>query len=78
MNKNQTNNTFFVDENLYLFDNLYSWKSELFFLSKAFCDIATICGEGMIVYYISRHAPKERQINKLVLIDQVCETHKEF
>ena len=72
MNKNQTNNTFLVDEKLNLFDNLYGWKSDLFILSKTFCDIVTICGEGMIIYYISRHAPKERQINKLVLIDQVC------
>ena len=72
MNKNQTNNTFLVDEKLNLFDNLYGWKSDLFILFKTFCNIANICGEGMIVYYISRHAPKERQINKLVFIDQVC------
>ena len=70
MLKNQT--TFLAD------DNLDGEKLDLIFIFNTFCLIVTAVGEAMVTYYIARHAPKERPINKLVLIDQVCKTHKEF
>ena len=72
MIKNQTNHTFLSD------DNVDSENLDLFFIYSTFCFIVTAIGEAMVIYYTARHAPKERPINKLVLIDQVCETHKEF
>ena len=71
MLKKQTNNTFLVD------DNVDGEKLDMFFMFSTFCFIVTAVGEAMVIYYIARYAPKERPINKLVLIDQVCKTHKE-
>ena len=31
-----------------------------------------IIGKSMIVYYIQKYSPKEQSINKLILVDQVC------
>ena len=73
MLKNQT--TFLAD------DNVDGEKLDLIFIFSTFCFILTAIGEAMVIYYIARHAPKERPINKLVLIDQVCTTqnhYKEF
>ena len=61
-----------AQENTSFFNNWQEWKSDVTFLFKTICAVATIIGQGMIIYYIKRHAPKERPINKLVLIDQVC------
>ena len=47
------------------------WKSNLFicFMSVAFA--VSLCGQGMIIFYIKRHSPVERPINRMYLIDQV-------
>ena len=71
MLKNQTNITFLAD------DNGDGEKLDMFFMFSTFCFIVTAVGEAMVIYYIARYASKERAINKLVLIDQVCKTHKE-
>ena len=71
MLKNQINHTFLAD------DNVDGEKLDLIFIFSTFCFILTAIGEAMVIYYIARHAPKERPINKLVSIDQVCKTHKE-
>ena len=76
MDKNQTTHTFMADDNATFLD-----KWDKIFLFSSICIIATIVGEVMIIYYIVKYAPKERPINKLVLIDQVCTTQnhsKEF
>ena len=70
MLKNQT--IFLAD------DNGDGEKLDMFFMFSTFCFIVTAVGEAMVIYYIARHAPKERPINILVLIDQVCKTHIEF
>ena len=72
MIKNQTNQTFLAD------DNIDGEELDLSFVFNTFCLIVTAVGEGMVIYYIIRHAPRERPINKLVLIDQVCKTHIKF
>ena len=34
--------------------------------------LIVITGEAMIVFYIKNYSPKERSINRMILVDQVC------
>ena len=34
--------------------------------------LTVITGEAMIVFYIKNYSPKERSINRMILVDQVC------
>ena len=34
--------------------------------------LMVITGEAMIVFYIKKYSPKERSINRMILVDQVC------
>ena len=71
MTQNQTIHDLKVDDDFALFDNWQEWKSDLSILISTICAITTVSGQGMIINYITRHAPKERPINRLFLIDQV-------
>ena len=71
MIENQTNLTFLDNDNFLLLDYWEKWKSDLFFIFNLTCKIVTVICEGMIIFYIARHAPKKRPINKLIFIDEV-------
>ena len=47
------------------------WKICLVFLLYAICSIIVICGQAMIIIYIGKYAPKDRAINRMILVDQV-------
>ena len=47
------------------------WKSKSVVLLSTISIVFSLCGKGMIVYYIKTYAPKDRPINKMFLIDQV-------
>ena len=34
--------------------------------------LMVITGEAMIAFYIKNYSPKERSINRMILVDQVC------
>ena len=71
MTESQTNLTFLDNDNFLLLSYWEEWKSDLFFIFNLTCKIVTVIFEGMIIFYIARHAPKKRPINKLILIDEV-------
>ena len=47
------------------------WKLILLFFFYAIGAGIMICGQVMIIVYIRKFAPKERQINRMILIDQI-------
>ena len=47
------------------------WKSKFVVLFSTISIVFSLCGKGMIVYYIKTYAPKDRSMNKMFLIDQV-------
>ena len=47
------------------------WKIWLVFILYAICSIIVICGQAMIIIYIGKYAPKDRAINRMILVDQV-------
>ena len=49
------------------------WKLNLFTFFYGFSALIAIAGKTMIVYYIIRIAPKGRPLNRMFLIDQVCD-----
>ena len=71
MNQNQTDHK---DDSFSLLDN---WQIWLFTSSSTTCAVIAVVGQGMIIQYIIKYASKERPINKLVLIDQVCNINHE-
>ncbi len=74
MKQNQTNHTFKVDDHFMPLNIWQEWKSDLSILFSGIWAVVIGSGQGMIIHYIRRHAPKERPINRLFLIDQVCKT----
>ena len=71
MTQNKTIHNLKDEDDFMAFDNWQEWKSDLSILISTICAVTTVSGQGMIINYITRHAPKKRPINKLVLIDQV-------
>ena len=61
---------FFEDQTAAIF-KLEWWNLWLVFLLYAICSITVIGGEAMIIIYIGKYAPKNRAINKMILVDQV-------
>ena len=47
------------------------WQLYLFIVYYSICSVIAIAGQIMIVFYISKYAPKDRPINKMILVDQV-------
>ena len=45
---------------------VYQWP-----VLYAICSVIVISGEAMIIIYIGKYAPKDRAINKIILVDQV-------
>ena len=50
---------------------LQYWQLFLFICYYSVCAIITIVGEALVIFYIARHAPKKRPLNRMILIDQV-------
>ena len=47
------------------------WQLYLFIAYYIICAVIAIVGQTMIIFYIARYAPKNRPINKMILVDQV-------
>jgi hypothetical protein len=50
---------------------LESWKICLVFMLYAICSVIVVGGQAMIIIYIGKYAPKDRAINRMILVDQV-------
>ena len=50
---------------------LQYWQFVCLICSYSVCAIIAIFGEALIIFYIARHAPKKRPLNRMILIDQV-------
>ena len=51
---------------------LQYWQLVLLICYYSICASIAIVGEALVIFYILQHAPKERPLNKMILIDQVC------
>ena len=58
------------DHSLPIFKLQY-WQLVLFICYYSVCAIITIVGEAMVIFYIVQHAPKNRPLNRMILIDWV-------
>ena len=54
---------------------LQYWQLVLLICYYSICGIIAIVGEALVIFYIVQHAPKERPLNRMILIDQVCITY---
>ena len=50
---------------------LQYWQFVCLIFYYSVCAIIAIFGEALIIFYIARHAPKKRPLNRMILIDQV-------
>ena len=50
---------------------LQYWQLVLFICYYSVCAIITIVGEALVIFYIVQHAPKNRPLNRMILIDWV-------
>ena len=50
---------------------LQYWQFVCLICYYSVCAIIAIFGEALIIFYIARHAPKNRPLNRMILIDQV-------
>ena len=62
--------TNFKDQTVLVY-KLELWKLCLLIFFYAFFALVATCGGLMIVWYIKGYAPKNRPINRMILIDQV-------
>ena len=46
------------------------WQLDLLICYYLICAIIAIVGEALVIFYIMQHAPKERPLNRMILIDQ--------
>ena len=51
------------------------WQLDLLICYYSICAIIAIVGEALVIFYIMQHAPKDRPLNRMILIDQVCITY---
>ena len=58
-----------------MFNQWQGLKSNSYVILIGICSGLTILGQALIIYYIQRHAPKNRPINQMFLIDQVCKAN---
>ena len=49
---------------------LQYWQFVSLICYYSVCAIIAIFGEALIIFYIARHAPKNRPLNRMILIDQ--------
>ena len=66
---------FVTDETAAIF-RLERWNLWLVFLLYTICSITVIGGQAMIIIYIGKYAPKNRAINRMILVDQVSNLKK--
>ena len=55
--------------------SIFSWQGWSLWVFKcflAFCGLICIIGRFLIIHYIQKYAPKQRPINRMILVDQVC------
>ena len=50
---------------------LQYWQFVCLICYYSVCAAIAIFGEALIIFYIARHAPKNRPLNRMILIDQV-------
>ena len=53
------------------------WQRSLVFVLYTICSVIVISGEAMIIIYIGKYAPKDRAINRMIFVDQVCNLENE-
>jgi hypothetical protein len=51
---------------------LQCWQLVLLSCYYSICASIAIVGEALVIFYILQHAPKERPLNRMILLDQVC------
>ena len=51
------------------------WQLDLLICYYSICAIIAIVGEALVIFYIMQHAPKDRPLNRMILIDQVYITY---
>ena len=61
----------FIEDNTAAIFKLERWKIWLVFLLYTICSVTVISGQAMIIIYIGKYAPKNRAINRMILVDQV-------
>ena len=61
----------FIEDNTAAIFKLEWWKIWLVFLLYTICSVTVISGQAMIIIYIGKYAPKNRAINRMILVDQV-------
>ena len=69
--KDQKFETINVDNHLVPIYRLQWWELYLLICYYVICAIIVISGQLMIIFFIKRYAPKERPINRMILVDQV-------
>ena len=68
------NQTFFANEIIDHSFSLLKWKNweiSILVLFLTICTIVAIVGQTMVIHYIQKYAPKQRPINRIILVDQV-------
>ena len=71
INVNQSFEIIHIEDHSLTFFRWEEWISKLLTFFLAICALVSIIGTTMIIFYIAKHAPKERPINRMILIDQV-------
>ena len=61
----------FIEDNTAAIFKFERWKIWLVFLLYTICSVTVISGQAMIIIYIGKYAPKNRAINRMILVDQV-------
>ena len=61
----------FIEDNTAAIFKLERWKIWLVFMLYTICSVTVISGQAMIIIYIGKYAPKNRAINRMILVDQV-------
>ena len=75
MDLNNENQTMSDEEYSMSVFTWYGWKFNVLITSLVIFAMVSIVGQSMIIFYIGRHAPKERPINRMILVDQVRGPH---
>ena len=60
-----------IEDHAVPFFKLQYWQLVLLICYYSICASIAIVGEALVIFYILQHAPKERPLNRMILIDQV-------
>ena len=61
-----------LEDHSFLIFEMQGAKLYLLIFYITIFSLITITGEAIIIFYIQKYSPKERSINTLILVDQVC------